>query len=69
MHHCSVLLVTFCCDRHSNTKCLKQIKHLAISQLICFLNIYMVIIKHVNTFMHEVLAALFGARIGGEDDP
>ncbi len=59
------LLITFCCDRHGNTKCLKQIKHFAISQLIRFLNIYTVI-KHVSTFTCEARAALFGAWTGGQ---
>ncbi len=62
------LLGTFCCDRHGNTKCPKQIKRFAISQRICFLNIYTVI-KRVGTFTCEACAALFGALTGGEDDP
>ncbi len=57
------LLVMFCCDRHSNTKCQKQMKRFAISQLIRFLNIYM-IIKSV-----DFCTALFGASTGGGDDP
>ncbi len=60
------LLVMFCCDRHSGTKCLKQIKHFAIGQLIRFLVIYTVIMKHVSTFTHEARAALFGASTGRE---
>ncbi len=61
------LLVTFCCDCHSNTKCLKQIQHFAISQLIRFLSIHTVI-KRVSTFTCEARAALFEASTGGEDD-
>ncbi len=62
------LLVTFCCDRHGNTKCQKQIQRFAISQLIRFLIIHTVI-KPVSTFTREARAALFGASTGGEDDP
>ncbi len=51
------LLVTFCCDWHGNTKCLKQtktnIKTIAISQLMRFLSMYMVINKCVSTFTHK----------------
>ncbi len=62
------LLVMFCCDRHGNTKCQKQIKHFAISQLIHFLNVHTVI-KRISTFTCEARATLFGASTGGEDDP
>ncbi len=61
--------VTFCCDCHGNTKCQKQLQHFAVSQVILFLNIYMVIIKCVVTFTREACAALFGAWTGGEDNP
>ncbi len=62
------LLVTFCCDRHSITKCLQQIKRFAISRPIHFLNIYTDIIKRVSTFTRKAHAAVFGASSGGEDD-
>ncbi len=63
------LLVTFHCDCHSNTKCLKQIKRFVISQLIRFLNIYTVIMKHFNSFTREARAALCWAWKGSGDDP
>ncbi len=50
--------MTFCCDRHGNTKCQKQIQRFAISQLIRFLSIDTVI-KPVSTLTCEACAALF----------
>ncbi len=55
----------FCCDRHSDTKCQKQIKHFVISQLIHFLSIDTVI-KPVSTLTCEARAALCGASTGGQ---
>ncbi len=41
----ALLLETFCSDRCGNTKCLKLIKHFAISQLIIFLKYTPLLIK------------------------
>ncbi len=60
----AAFLVTFCCDQQGNTKCQKQIKRFAISQLIHYLNIYTVI-KPISTFTR---AALCGTLTGGEAD-
>ncbi len=53
------LLVMFSCDCHGNTKCQKQIQRFAISQLVCFLDIHMVIFKRVSTFTRKAHATLF----------